>query len=157
MKSYLRLAVFTALLGLAPVAMAISTESAATELIQRQHVGRNLKTLATAVAQRTQTFAMMASKLGMPATQSLVAKELDAYAGKFQDQWNANLATIYARHFSAEELVSLTAQGSNSPYAPKLAAKQNVIGAEMQQLSTPILTAYVSAAMNSAFAKFSNR
>jgi hypothetical protein len=157
MQSHIRILIFSLLLGLAPLTVATPAESAAAEFIQRQHLGRNLKTLASSAAPRTQTFAMMASKLGQAETQLLVSKELDACADQFQGQWNSNLAKIYARHFTPEELTSLTSEGRNSPYVNKLAAKQGVIGAEMQQLSTPILTAYLGAAMNGAFAKFSKR
>lgn len=157
MHTHIRIFIFALLLGLAPSTMATPTESAAAEFIQRQHLGRNLKMLAASAAPRTQTFSMMASNLGQSETQLLVSKELDARADQFQEQWNANLATIYARHFTPEELASLTSEGRNSPYANNLVAKQEVISAEMQQLSTPILTAYLSAAMNGAFAEFSKR
>ena len=66
-------------------------------------------------------------------------------------------AAIYARHFTAEELASLASEGRHSRHIDKLNAKQQVIGVQMQQLSTPVLIAYVSAALNSAFSKFSEK
>ena len=133
------------------------TTRAASEFVQRQALGKNLKTIGYAAIQKTQTFAMLASKLGTSEAQSLVSKELDAYAPQFQSQWNANLAKIYAQHFTSDELASLASEGRNSRHIEKLNAKQQVIGVQMQQQSTPILTAYVSAALNSAFSKFSQK
>ncbi|MYM37742.1 hypothetical protein [Duganella qianjiadongensis] len=157
MNAHARTWIFAVLLGISQVSMASSSEQAAVELVQRQHLGNNLKMLGLATAQKTQTFAMMGSRLGQAEAQVLVSKELDAYLGQYQGPWNANLAKIYARHFTAEELTSLVNQGNASPFIAKLMEKQSIIGREMQQLSTPILTDYVSAAMNSAFAKFSKK
>lgn len=154
MKSLFNIGLLAAsLLGAAPPALADSSQEAATEFVQRLHLGSNLKSLALATAQRTQTFAMLVSKLGAVQANELVSSELDAHAHQYESQWNANLAQAYASHFGAEELRSLAAEGRSSRYAAKLAENQAAIGAEMQRLSTPILTAYVSAAMNSAFSR----
>ncbi|MEO5933987.1 MAG: hypothetical protein ABIQ08_10600 [Duganella sp.] len=128
-------------------------QGAASEFVHRQGLGRNLRTLAQAAVNKTNTFAMLASKLGTSEAQLLVSKELDAYALQFESQWNANLAEIYARHLSAEELASLASEGRKSRYIDKLNAKRDVIGTEMQRLSQPILIAYVSAALGSASSK----
>lgn len=156
MHSHKRRSAFMLLLVLSPLTMANPTDSEA-DFIQRQHVGRNLKTLAVSVALRTQTFAVMASKLGAPEAQRLVSQELDAHAGQFQGQWNANLAKIYAEHLTPQELASLASEGKNSRFFDKLIAKQEVVGTEMEQLSKPISTKYVTAAMTGAFDKFSSR
>ncbi|MYM37430.1 hypothetical protein GTP38_24180 [Duganella sp. FT94W] len=144
---------FSLLLGQAPFAMAGPTESAATEFVNSRQLGRNMKTLAFVAAMRTHTFAMMLSKLSVTQAQSLLSQELDAYAHQFQGQWNANLAQVYARHFTVEELRSLASEGRNSRFIGKLASQQGSIGAEMQSLSAPILISYVSAALNSAIDK----
>jgi len=157
MNAHARIFVFAVLFSIAQVSMASSREQTAAEFVQRQQLGNNLKMLGIATAQKTQTFAMMASRLGQTEAQHMVSKELDAYADQYQGLWNANLAKIYARHFTAEELASLVTQGRTSPFIGKLMEKQRIIGYEMQQLSTPLLTDYVSAAMNSAFAKFSKK
>jgi hypothetical protein len=44
-----------------PLAIAGPADTAAREFVQRQHLGRNLKVLAFAAAQKTQTFAILAS------------------------------------------------------------------------------------------------
>lgn len=157
MNVHARICIFAVVFGISQVSMASSSEQAASEFVQRQHLGGNLKMLAIATAQKTQTFAMMAARLGQAEAQLMVSKELDAYAFQYQGLWNANLAKIYARHFTAEELASLLTQGKTSPFVGKLVEQQRIIGSEMQQLSTPLLTDYVSAAMNSAFAKFSKK
>ena len=126
-------------------------------LVQRQHLGSNLKTIALAAAQKTETFAMLASKVGAPKAKTLVSKELDSQARKFEGKWNRNLADIYAQHFTSEELASLAAQGPKSKYADKMAGKQPEIGGEMRRRSTPILISYVAAAMDGALSRASKQ
>jgi hypothetical protein len=144
---------FFLLFGLAPVAKSGPAETAATEFVQQRQLGRNLKTLAGAVAANTQTYAMLVSKIGAGGAQALVGQELDAYIGQYQGKWDSNLAQIYARHFTPEELRSLASEGRNSRFLNKLVSKQEAIGAEMESQSKPILSSYVSAALNSAFQK----
>lgn len=142
---------------LAPMAPAAPAQKEAMTLVQRQHLGSNLKTIALAAAQKTETFAMLASKVGAPEARTLVSKELDSQARKFEGKWNRNLADIYAQHFTPEELASLAAQGPKSKYADKMAGKQPEIGGEMRRRSTPILISYVAAAMERALSKASHK
>jgi hypothetical protein len=136
---------------LTPLAIAEPANTAAAmEFVRRQHLGSNLKVLAFATAQRTQTFAMLASKIGMSEARGLVSNELDNHAHQFQGKWNENLAKAYAQNFTPEELASLASEGRNSKYIRKLSEKQVAVGESMQRMSTPILTAYVTAAMTSA-------
>lgn len=139
-----------ALLAPAVSALAEPAHAAAAEFVQRRHMGANLKTLALKVAQRTQTFLMLKAKVGAADAAHRVADALDRQAPRFAPRWDASLATIYARNFTAEELRSLTAQGADSRYAAKLADKQGAIGADMQRVGTPLLTQYVSAALSDA-------
>jgi hypothetical protein len=57
--------------GFMPSVLA-DTSGAASEFVQRQALGTNLKTLGYAAIQKTQTFAMLVSKLGISKAQSLV-------------------------------------------------------------------------------------
>jgi hypothetical protein len=139
------------LTAMAPLAMA----DPAHDMVMHQHLGSNLKTLAFATAQKTHTFATLASKIGISAATSLVSRELDVQAQKFQIQWDDNLAQAYARHFTAEELASLAAQGRDSKYFRKLAEKQAAIGADMQRMSTPILMTYVTDVLTAALSRMS--
>ncbi|UGQ47445.1 hypothetical protein [Massilia endophytica] len=145
------------LFNVASTAKADATQPSAVDFVQRHDLGSNMETLGLAVAQRTQTFALMASKLGQSEAKVLVSREMDIQAARFQPQWNANLAKVYSRHFSPEELASLASEGRSSRYLAKLGSKQAEIGAEVQQVSAPILTEYVSASLNEAFAKFSRK
>jgi len=141
------------LLTAAPFALARPAQGPAMELVQRQQLGSNLKTIALATAQQTETFAMLASKVGAPKAKTLVSKELDSHAREFAPKWNQNLADIYARHFTADELASLAAEGKKSKYADKMVAQQGAIGGEMRRASTPILISYVTASMKTALSK----
>ena len=124
-------------------------------LVQRQHLGGNLKTIALATAQKTETFAVLASGVGPDKAKALVSTQLASHAPQFEGKWNKNLADIYAQHFTPEELGSLAAEGGKSKYAAKIAEKQAAIGGEMRRQSTPILVSYVTAAMKSALAQAS--
>jgi hypothetical protein len=139
----------------APLALARPAPSPAMELVQRQHLGGNLKTIALAAAQKTETYAVLASGVGADQAKALVSKQLDSHARQFEGKWNKNLADIYAQHFTPEELTSLASEGSKSKYAGKMAEKQAEIGGEMRSRSTPILVSYVAAAMKSALAQAS--
>jgi hypothetical protein len=154
----MRAIVTTALLlitlsSLTPLAIAEPTNTAAREFVRRQHLGSNLKPLAFAAAQKTQTFAILVSKIGASEARVLVSDELNSHAHQFQGQWDENLAKAYAQHFTPEELESLASGGRNSRYVRKLREKQDAVGESMQRVSTPILTAYVTAAMTSAYSK----
>jgi hypothetical protein len=141
------------LFSAAPGTIARPAQSPAMELVQRQNLGSNLKTIALATAQQTETYAMLASKVGAARAKTLVTKELDSHAREFGGKWNQNLADIYTRHFSADELASLAKDGKKSQYAGKMVEQQGAIGGEMRRASTPILIAYVTASMKSALSR----
>ena len=143
--------------SLAPLASAKPTNTAATEFVRRHHLGSNLKTMAFATAQKTQTFGMLASEMGTLEARRVVSKELDKHAHQFQGKWDTNLAKAYAQNFTPEELASLASEGRNSRYVRKLSEKQNAVGESMQRVSKPILTEYVTTAMTSAFFKMPPR
>lgn len=148
---------FSLFFALLPVANSGPVDVAAAEFVQQRQLGRNLKTLAGTVVVRTQTFAILVSRVGVGGAQALVSKELDVYVGQYQGKWDSNLAQIYAQHFTAEELRSLASEGRSSRFVNKLASKQDVIGTEMERQSKPILTSYVTAALNSAFEKVAQK
>ena len=143
--------------GQAQFAIAEPANPAATEFVRRQHLGDNLKMIAFATAQKTQTFAMLTSKVGVLQARELVSRELDAHAHQFEGQWNENLAKAYAQNFTSEELASLSSEGRHSKYVRKLSEKQGAVGESMQRMSTQILTDYVIAALTSAFSKIPRR
>ena len=139
----------------APLALARPAPNPAMDLVQRQRLGSNMKTIALATAQKTETYAMLASGVGPAKAKTLVSRELTTHAREYEGKWNRNLAGIYAQHFTPEELSSLAKDGGKSQYARKMVEKQGAIGSEMRRQSTPILIAYVAAAMKSAMARAS--
>jgi hypothetical protein len=143
--------------SLTALAIAEPANTAATEFVRRQHLGGNLKQIGFMTAQKTQTFAMLASKIGISEAKGLVANELDSHTYQFEEQWNENLAKAYAQNFTSEELASLASEGRNSKYVHKLREKQEAVGESIQRMSAPILNAYVTAAMTSAFSKISTK
>ena len=109
--------------------------------------------MAMAVATRTQTYLMLVSKMGPGEARNVVQREVNALVPRFQDTWNHNLATAYAKQFSSEELQSLAADGRNSKYAPKLAERQSLVGTDMRAASESVLTELVTEAMKNAFTR----
>lgn len=117
-----------------------ASESAALDFVTTQRIGNNLAQMAFAVASRTQTFQILSKELGLAEARKRVEQEIAALAPGYQEQWDKNLAATYAKHFSPEELASLTADGPRSQYASKLASMQKVVGDDMRAASQPMLT-----------------
>jgi hypothetical protein len=115
-------------------------ERAALDFVTTGRIGSNLPEMAFAVASRTQTFQMLNQKLGPAEARQRVQDEIATAAPKYQEQWDKNLASAYAKHFSAEELDSLKAEGPRSEYAGKLASMQKAVGDDMRATSQPMLT-----------------
>lgn len=158
MRSRLSIALLLITLSGIPVlAIAEATNTAAAEFVERYRLGNNLKSMALATAQRTQTFASLVSNLGMLKANELLSQELDNHAQEYEKQWSDNLAKAYAQHFTPEELASLASEGRNSRFGRKLGEKQGDVGASMQRMSTPVLMAYVSASLQSALTRSSSR
>jgi hypothetical protein len=117
-----------------------NAEGAALNFVTTHRIGSNLPQMALAVASRTQTFQILSRKLGPIEARKRVQDEVAAAAPKYQGQWDKTLASAYAKHFSAEELDSLNAEGPRSKYAGKLASMQKVVGDDMRVASEPMLT-----------------
>lgn len=141
-------------LTLSPMHMAWAssdeTRGAAALFVEQQHIGGNLPSLGWMVAVRTVTFAALAHQLGQTQAASLVHAKLSLCRSNYQANWDANLASAYADHMTADELRSLAKYGSTSPFASKLRSVQSEVGGEMQVGSKALLTSYVSDALNAA-------
>ena len=141
-------------LTLSPMHMAwassADTRAAAALFVEQQHIGSNLPSLGWTVATRTVTVAALVHKLGQPEAASVVHAKLGLYRSDYQANWDANLASAYADHMTADELRSLAKYGSTSPFASKLRSVQNDVGGEMQVSSKALLTGYVADALNAA-------
>jgi hypothetical protein len=131
-------------------ASSADTRDAAALFVEQQHLGDNLGSLGWMVAIRTVTFVALEHQLGQTEAVSLVRAKLSLYRSDYQANWNANLASAYANHMTADELLSLAKYGSASPFAPKLRSVQNDVGSEMQLASKALLTSYVTNALNAA-------
>ncbi|VVO74842.1 hypothetical protein PS874_01358 [Pseudomonas fluorescens] len=116
-------------------------------------MGSNLRALALLAAQRTVTYAMIASKLGSSGASSALTEQINALLPHYQPDWDENLAQAYGKSFSAKELSSLTAEGRASKYMGKVKAQQATIGGEMQANSEPILIALVTEALKATLAR----
>lgn len=139
----------------APFAMAAGNANlhAAQRFVAQQRVGSGLAAMAMTTASRTQTFAMLSSKLGAAEARASVSRELNGLLPGYQAAWDQNLAAAYAKHFTEEELTSLASEGRSSKHAPKVAERQSAVGADARVLSEPVLTDLVKKALANAFAK----
>jgi ubiquinone biosynthesis protein UbiJ len=136
-----------------PVSAETPSLDAARTLVAKAHIGRNLPALALLAAQRTVTYAMIASKLGSSGASSAIAEQINALLPKYQPDWDENLAHAYGKSFSAKELSSLAAEGTSSKYMGKVKAQQAAISGDMQARSKPILIALVTEALMATLAK----
>lgn len=146
--------VLTVLVALSNTASAEtpSHKDARTFVAQAQ-IGSNLSTLALSAAKRTNTYAMIATKLGSADASSAVSSEINALLPQYQPKWDENLAAAYAKSFSQEELSSLVSEGRASKYAGKVKEQQSEIGRDMQASSQPILIALVTEALKATLSK----
>lgn len=124
---------------------------AAALFVEQQHIGSNLSSLGWTVAVRTSTFAALTQRLGQAQAATLVHAKLSQYRSDYQANWDANLASAYADHLTADELRSLAKYGSTSPFASKLRLVQSNVSGEMQAASKALLASYVTDALNAAW------
>jgi len=130
-----------------------SARDLALELITQLRLGASLSQIALAMASRTQTFPMLASRFGADQARIVVQRELDTCLPRYQSVWNQHLAATCAKHVSVEELQSLGIAGRNSKFARKVAQWQTSIGIDPGAASEPVLNALVADAMRSALDK----
>ena len=121
--------------------------------VAQVQIGNNLPTLALSVAKRTNTYAMIVSKLGSADASIAVSNEVNALLPQYQPKWDENLATAYEKSFSQEELSSLVSEGRTSKYAGKVKERQTEIGRDMQSSSQPILIALVTEALKATLSR----
>ncbi|UNK42532.1 hypothetical protein MNO14_00020 [Luteimonas sp. S4-F44] len=110
-------------------------------------MGARLESLANQAAGATTTFATLAQQHGAAKVKQLVAAEISKLIPAYQARWDRNLAMIYAKHFTPEELRSLATQGTRSPHAAKFRSTRAAVAAEMQAVSRPLLQQLVTQAL----------
>lgn len=108
-------------------------------LVQRFHMGAGLESLANDLAHSTTTYAMLVQQHGLIGADRLLKAEISMALPEYQSRWDRNLAAIYSKHFTAEELRSFAALGKGSPYVDKFNATHDAVGAEMRAASKPLL------------------
>lgn len=122
----------------------------AAALVQRFKMGAGLESMANQVAGTTTTFAMLAQKRGIEGARQLVRDEITKSIPTYQARWDSNLASIYSKHFTAEELRSLSAQGTSSSHIDKFRSTQSAVATEMRAASSPLLQQLVTEALSNA-------
>lgn len=133
-----------------PTSATASSDDPALALVQRFDMGAGLESLANQVARKTTTFGVIAKKHGASEAINLVKAEISKALPTYQGRWNQNLALIYSKHFSAEELQSLGTLGKSSPYAGEFQSTHAAVGAEMRASSSQILKELVTEALTAA-------
>ena len=138
--------------GRGATAAAPEPPEGARRLVARQRLGSGLGRMAMAAATGTQTYSMLTDRLGAPEAAAVVLQEIERLVPRSQQAWDQQLASAYARHFSATELASLADRGRASPFALQAMRKQPAVGAEMHALSASLVRDLVSEALRSAWA-----
>lgn len=133
--------------------LASEASDVALSMVKTLGLGKNLGQMGLRVATTTQTFRMIAQKLGNEKATVLVKEDLENVLPKYQEQWNKNLAQSYAEHFNSIELRSIANEKQSSQYFPKFKSKQSEVGRSMQAKSTAVLTEFVTEAMNKSLAQ----
>ena len=133
-----------------PPSVAVPSGDPALALVQRFNMGAGLESLANQVAHATTTFGVIVQKQGASEAEKLVGTEIAKAIPTYQSRWNQNLAVIYGKHFSPEELRSLATLGTSSPYADKFKSTHAAVGAEMRSASSQLLQQLVTEALASA-------
>jgi hypothetical protein len=129
------------------------TDEAALNFVVKQNAGGNLLALAKAAARRTQTFSMLAAKLGKERASALVDEQIVAVIPEYQPTWYRKMASVYATYFSEGELKSLAEDGLKSKYAAKWDAQRDKIGADIRANSQYILSRLLARALENAVIK----
>jgi len=133
-----------------PASAVVPSDDPALTLVQRFNMGAGLESLANQVAHTTTTFGVIAQKHGPSGADQLIKAEISKALPTYQSRWNQNLALIYSKHFSAEELRSLAMLGTSSPYTDKFKSTHATVGAEMRDSSSQLLQQLVTEALTSA-------
>lgn len=144
----------TACLAFTGGALHAQTDSSlALEFLRKWKLNANLYLLTSDAIMKTTTFRIMVNNLGPDETKGLLVKNMVQILPKYQTEWDRNMAAIYAQHFSAEELQSLTQEGPKSQWAKKLASPstQEVLGQEMREKSSAMLQAAAAEVLTQSF------
>lgn len=130
-----------------------SPENSAIHFIETLGIGNNLKVISASAARDTKTYNMIVSKIGPVRAESILKTELTKSTDKYQDQWNKNLAHVYLKYFSVDELNSLSKDKQKSPYAKKMVKKLREISSSMQSKSNGLLKTIVTEAITNTYSK----
>jgi hypothetical protein len=139
--------------GTAAVQSKDSASQAALDFVIDQNAGGNLLALAKAAARRTQTFSLLAVKLGRERASVLVDEQIVALMPDYQRAWYRRTASVYAVYFSEDELKSLAKDGDHSQYATKWDSQRERIGADLRANSQLILSRLLAEALENAVIK----
>lgn len=143
--------ILVALLFLFSSLSAASPKEEAIQFITEFGVGNNLKALAAKTAMGTQTFRIILAEVGKDDAKHFVVPALEESVSKYQDAWNATLATAYLEYFTEEQLKSVRETKQKSPYFKAIGEKQELIGRYMEENAKPLLVKIVAEAMKNAY------
>jgi hypothetical protein len=116
-------------------------------------IGSNLPSFALSAANQTETYRILVSALGAARARQLVEAEVALLVPRYQHRWDLHLAAVYNKHFSTEELLSLTTQGPRSQYTIRLATLQPLIGNEIREASQDLLQEILKHALQQVLMK----
>jgi 5,10-methenyltetrahydromethanopterin hydrogenase len=125
-------------------------------LLKTKRMDSNLRPMALILSAKSHMFSQLAKRLGPKEASAAVTREIDRLLPRYQSTWEKNLAEVYAQHFSAEELVSLTTDGKASKYMPKFNKKSNDVRKDMKESSEQGVFALSTLAMTKVWSRSGN-
>jgi hypothetical protein len=111
---------------------------AAIEFVRKTGLNGNFKVLAVQLANSTTTGAMLATAHKSEFVR-VFREQVILVTAKYQDDWDRNLALAHLEIFTADELKSLLAENTASPYATKYLENRDSVGVSMRARSETLL------------------
>jgi hypothetical protein len=120
-----------------------TSETAASELINKFNLGSNLKSIAIQATIMTVTYQILVKKHGEIGALKNLLKEMNKVLPEYQPAWNKNLINIYAKHFTVEDLLYFLKEGRSFHSTSKFKDKIDLIANDMKKESSEILKNFI--------------
>ncbi|QEI07699.1 hypothetical protein FXN63_19045 [Pigmentiphaga aceris] len=153
LKNLLTIVLFAAINIFPAVSSANSAQDAAYSFVTKQRLGHNFETTARGLIEESAPYMGLVQQLGAVKAKRLVSDEFNARIDVYLTRWERSLANVFAKHFTAQELSSLTAEGGASAHRAKFVQKQTVIEQDISAATKPVLKEFVTEVLGRAMAK----
>lgn len=116
----------------------------AIKFIEKMGLGSNLISLALTAGKSTQTFNLLAMKMGLSRANDLFIESMENVLSTYQREWDKKMALAYLNFFTLDELRCVSDGMSNSQAVNKFNAMRIDIGNNIQCSAKNILSALIA-------------